>query len=416
MQTPAASEPQAELSPKTTDILKGVAEAELRRDVEAVVRSATRALAALGRLHLPQDEFEEGDERESAINDKHIELAPYVLAALAAVNQLTDLVVTTFVPPARDSVEPSADDFDLEFDLVDGPTGEGSRLTPERNASTAGLSPRQQVAEVAYALAGMLRSRVASRAPLLRHALGQSGVWPLLAELDDYQHGLTKGVQGLLFGVLGVFQQAARREEIWPEYRSAVREAVDLRAAVADLSYHVGRFNTAMSGAQPAELVPLVVGIADRLARFSARPEYRTLRAEDKKAVIDFRRSLYELRHTKRGVPVLPLRRAVEGFSKFLEAMHSINDREVLVLHDRQRLSEALDGLTELESVATHDPAEARERLLAIIRLLSSLTGRHAGLDQALRASGGAPGAALDIRLESARWRALVEAALATVR
>lgn len=416
---PMASVPsidsQRELSPRTRDILATIREPDLRRDVEALVGAALDALTSLGRIHLPQDELEDpSGERDARAKQQYVELAPYVLAALASVNQLTDFVAASFTPPADATAEPTADDFDLQFDLVDGPTGEGSGLTSPTAAARPELTPREQVADVASALAGMLRSRVASLAPRLRHALSQADSWPLLAELDSHKRALLKGVQGLLFGVLGVFADGARREEILPEYRSAVHESVDLRAAITDLSYHIGRFNSAMSGAQPAELVPLVVGVADRLSRFAARPEYRTLRAEDKKAVIDFRRSLHQLRHSKNGVPVVQLRQSVEGFSKFLDAMHSINHREVLVLHDRQRLGEAADRLAEALLQTRTDPASARGQLQAIVRLLSSVTGRHPELDQALRTFG-AGAVNPDLENEVARWQKLVTTALGVV-
>jgi hypothetical protein len=192
-----------------------------------------------------------------------------------------------------------------------------------------------------------------------------------------------------------------------------VREAVDLRAALADLAHHIARFNAAISEAASGDMVPLVVGVADRLARFAARAEYRSLRTEDKKAVIDFRRSLHDLRHADGGVPVVRLRSAIEGFSKFLDALHSINHREVLVVHDRQRLNEALLRLDESSSIV--DPAAARGRLFAIARLLSSVMGRHPDLDQALRLFGNAPAAQLDVHAELLRWQELVQAALAGV-
>jgi len=406
---------QRELSPRTRDILATIRELDLRRDVEALVGAALDALTSLGRIHLPQDELEDpSGERDVRSKQQYVELAPYVLAALASVNQLTDFVAASFTPPADATAEPTADDFDLQFDLVDGPTGEGAGLTSSTTAARPELTPREQVADVASALSGMLRSRVASLAPRLRHALSQTDSWPLLSELDSHKRALLKGVQGLLFGVLGVFADGARREEILPEYRSAVHESVDLRAAITDLSYHIGRFNTAMSGAQPAELVALVVGVADRLSRFAARPEYRTLRAEDKKAVIDFRRSLHQLRHNKNGVPVVHLRQSVEGFSKFLDAMHSINHREVLVLHDRQRLGEAADKLAEALLQTRTDPASARGQLQGIVRLLSSVIGRHPELDQALRTFG-AGALNPDLENEVARWQKLVTTAVGVV-
>jgi hypothetical protein len=404
-----------ELSPRTREVLAAIRDATLRHDVEALAQASVEALAILTRVHLPQDTLEDAADTQAG-RDKHVELAPYVLAALASVNQLTDFVVATFPPPEHASAEPSADDFDFDFDLVDGPTGDGQRLTSGKSAPRPELTPREQVADVANALAGMLRSRVAGLAPRLRHALSQTDAWPLLAELDDYKHALIKGVQGLLFGVLGVFSTDARREEILPEYRSAVHESVELRAAITDLAYHIGRFNAAMSGAKAEELVPLVVGIADRLSRFSGRPEYRTMRAEDKKAIIDFRRDLHKLRHTPTGVPVSALRFAVEGFSKFLDAMHSINHREVLVVHDRQRLTEALERLDGARAQAAGDLEAARGTLQATVRLLSSVTGRHPDLDQALRTFGvGGAGASGDVQTELDRWRGLCEAALGVV-
>ena len=67
-----------------------------------------------------------------------------------------------------------------------------------------------------------------------------------------------------------MFVTDVRRESILPAYRSAVDEAVVLRAAVAELTYHINRFNLALADATPEIAVPLVVAVADRLARFLA--------------------------------------------------------------------------------------------------------------------------------------------------
>lgn len=396
----------AELTPKTIEILQTIRDPGLRDRVEATLRHGSVALADLARIHLPHDQFEA---RDQVVNDRYVELAPYVLAAVASINRMLSQVAENYPRPHQtdDSLE---DDFDLEFDLVDGPTGEGTGLS--RGHIAEELSPDEKISETAHAYGSMLRSRVLGFADRLKFALAQSDSWPLLAELDDHQHKLSKAVQGLYFGMLGVFAQDVRRDEILPSYRSAVSEAVRLRVATADLNYHLSRFNHAIADASPEAAVPLVVAIADRLQRFSARPEYRTMRAEDKKAVIDFRRELYLLRHGHEGLPMARLRIAVEGFSKFLESLQAINHREVLVLHDRQRLSDAFALLERAEAFAATDIDGARIQMAQVVDLVSSLLGRNPELDLAYRRYRAEPPSPDMLPTVIASWKHLVRSTL----
>ncbi len=412
MSTSLYAQSQAEASSRRIEeILAAIDDEALRADVDQVVRLCFTALGHLRRIHLPQDHFEEGEETRER-GDRHLDLAPYVLGAVSSINQLLGHVANAFPNPGH-AVDPGADDdFDLEFDLVDGPTGDGVGLS-HRSDSSAAWSPREKAADALNAFAGMLRSRVLDFAGRLRFALQQADGWPLLAELDEAQHRLTKAVQAVLFGVLGVFAQDVRREEILPAYRSAISESVALRAAFTDLAFHLGRFNQAIQDATPEAAVPLVVGIADRLARFASRPEYRTLRAEDKKAVIDFRATLHALRYRKEGPAMLPLRHAVEGFSKFLDAMHAINHREVLLLHDRTLLSDLLEHLDELIASPELRAATAAEELQRAVEILAATTGRSPDLDQARRDYFNDPPEEARAVGELVRWRGLVQGALA---
>ncbi len=401
-----------ELSPRTRQLLDAIGDGELRERVRESVSLSIAALHALGRVHLPQDQFEESQGVRAA-GDKHVELAPYALAAVAAVNQLLGQIGTSFAPPvASKPSEQSDDDFDFEFDLVDGPTGSGLGLS---HAGAAPADPATSAAEAAHTYGDMVRSRVVGFGDRLQYATRQADDWPLLAELDDGLRRLRKAVQGLLYGLLGVFAQDVRREEIWPEYRSAVGEAVDLRRAIAELSYHVGRFNAALAQASAEQAVPLVVAVADRLGRFAASPAYRALRSDDKKAVIDFRTTLYRLRRSREGLLPGPLRLAVEGFSKFLESLSAINYREVLVLHDRAVLGEALETLAGLEEEAMDAPDVARHELRALVERLGVVSGRSPELDEARRqALESSPQGTVLGEIE--RWRDLVGGVLAHLR
>ncbi|OGR09216.1 MAG: hypothetical protein A2341_23610 [Deltaproteobacteria bacterium RIFOXYB12_FULL_58_9] len=403
----------ASSSQKIEDILQTISDGGLREDVAKVVRLAFEALGNLRRIHLPQDHFEEGG-NDRAADDAHLELAPYVLAAVSTINQLLGFISKAFPAPAS-AAEQSDDDFDLEFDLVDGPTGDGVGLSSTRQQEESSWTPREQVADALNAFGGMLRSRVLDLSERLKFARNQKDSWPLLNELDEAQHRLTKAVQAVLFGALGAFTTDARREEILPAYRSAAAEAVALRAAVAELTFHIGRLNVALADATVEIAVPLVVAVADRLARFSARPEYRTLRAEDKKAVIDFRRTLHDLRHRREGLPLVPLRHAVEGFSKFLEAMGAINHREVLILHDKQRLQDILAEINGVLSAGALADHVVTSYLDALVGRLQVVVGRNPEVDQARReylARTTSPKEPIGLLHQ---WRGLVEMTLMTV-
>lgn len=401
--TTVAAEPI--LSSAVERVLSAVSETTLQTQMRETCLLAVDALHHLTRVYLPQEDF--GASAEAQRFDRHMELAPYVLSAVTRINRLLAHLAETY--PAAAESQDDDDDFDFDFDL------EGNDPAPVADVAPD-LSPEAQVAEAATAFGGMLRSRVVKFGERIEVALAQDEGWPLLAEVDDYKHRLTKAVQGVFFGVLQVFSGDMAREELLPEYRSAVSDAITLRAALTDLTFHVGRFNEVIAGAQGDDLVPLVVGLADRLATFASRPAYRSLRAEDKKAVIDFRRTLHALRRHRKGVPVLELKRAVEGFSKFLEAMRSINQREVLMLHDRTQLEQAHRTLDGVRQLMGHGNLElARQGLAGVVDLVRTLYGRHPELDDLLREAGECDFSVGNLARDHERWSQAVNGAFVAI-
>ena len=399
--------PAPAMTAAVTAILAAIEAVPLRARIDATVRYALAALQEFEAVHLPQDEFEE--QQGAGSFTQHLELAPQVLAAVAASNQLLAYLMANFTPPPEAAGTDDAD-FDLAFDLVDGPTGDSVGLAAPRPLGAASQDLGHRADEAAHAFGGMLRGRLCQFGERLAFALQQQqDPWRLLAELDDYKHRLSKAVQGVLFGILGVFAEVVRREDILPAYRSAVREAVQLRSAVADLSHHTGRCNAALARAEAAQAVPLMVALADRLHRFCARPAYRTLRAEDKRALIEFRRALFGMRQQAGGPTLVVLRQQVEGFAKFLESMQAINHREVLAVHDRLRLQEALDLLRHAATLA--DPAVACTELDTAVSALAAVQGRSPELDAARRDY--IPVAVAEVGLALTHWQGQIASVIA---
>lgn len=376
---------------KVRDLLMAIEDETLRERVAQVVQHTLQALHELGRIHLPQDNLE--TTAAAVEGDRHIELAPYVFKALLRINGLLQYLAETFPAPAAEesSSEGDAedDDFDLAFDLVDGPTGEGEGLSggSSDTPGTSELSGFEAVADAAHAFGGMLRVRTTKFGERLEAAIESEGDWPILAELDDYKHRLIKATQAVLFGVLAVFSNDVRREEILPEYRSAVAESVGLRKAVVELGHHVERCNGLLAGGSADRdiAVPLMVALSERLGRFAASSAYGMLRADDKRAVIGFRGNLYQMRQDKNTLNVVALHRLVEGFSKFLESMGAINHREVLIVHDQQRLQEAHARLDHVAAMLDSDPPVARREFAGLMVALDAVIGRCPPLDDARR-------------------------------
>lgn len=412
-QTPAADLSAPIFTATLTEILQGIEDTQLQVRVQTASEYALVALQAIARIQLPQDAYEQGTHQHPQV--QHRNLIPPLLSAIEAIHRLVAFLLTSF--PARQESHGSSQseaDFELAFDLVDGPTGQNSGLASQASATTQKImTPAQAAADAAHVFGGMLQRRVLQFGDRLEHAVRQQESWPLLAELDDYTHRLSKAVQGVLFGVLAVFSQTARREEIWPEYRSSVSSAVLLRSALSDLSFHVGKFNQALVKASEPEARALMVGLADRLSRFAARSEYRYLRAEDKRSMLDVRATLHQLREHPQSFSVASLRHAVEGFSKFLESMQAINHREVLILHDRQRLTEALAVLGEIEQMIVSQPDNACERMDYLLQMLAALQGRHPELDDARRQY--LPVDSGELAVELGKWRKLLTNVAASV-
>ncbi len=411
------TKPLEVFTPKVEEILQAIEDQALREDMQQAVSLVLHAIAEIERIHLPQDHFEEGA-LDDAKGNMHYELAPGFLGAIVACNNLISFLSEKFPAPA-DMAEDSSDDddFDLEFDLVDGPTGESDSLSGRQDENELiERSPREWVGEAVYAYGGMLRSRIFGFADRIRYSVEQGGGWPLLSELDDNLHKLTKAVQAVLFGILGTFNDRVSREDILPAYRSSLKDSVSLRTAINELSYHIGRFNEALSGENKHLAIPLVVAVSQRLASFSQNPAYRMMRADDKKAIIDFRATLYELRRSKDERAMGRLRITVEGFSKFLESMHAINHREVLVLHDQQIANDALEHLMDLVGQGQTDGRASTAVYIRTISALQVLQGRHPDLDDALRAFGDdSPPPPPQVPAAAMQWMQLMQSVSTTI-
>ncbi len=368
--------PQDELPIKADAALKTISDRALRENLTDVLKECRYIISYINNLNLPQDDVSEGGQTDTSsekrIAEQFLELVKLLQKLIADLGQKF---------PHEENNEPVFDEdaWDLEFDLVD--TARPEEAPAEEPAPTV-ESAEKQISDTSWALGSMLDSKLKEFADRLEFALNANDTWVLLEELDDYSHKFLKATLALYFSLLGIFS-AESRSALLPEYTSAIEVSIDLRREVTELTAHVDRFNGAIAKRSGADCIPYVVALSERLARFSQRSAYRNLRTQDKREFINFRRSLYTIRHAGGGnINTNKLRLTVEGFSKFLESLHAINNREVLVLHDKQILQEIQTVmLPNLLKLYQEDEIAAAPGFVAIMDKLATIYGRDPELD-----------------------------------
>jgi hypothetical protein len=90
-----------------------------------------------------------------------------------------------------------------------------------------------------------------------------------------------------------------------------------------------------------------------------------------------------------------------EGLVKYLESLTVVNQREVLVEHDRRVAAELRDALSVGKELSELSPRTARDILFKACVTAQNLLGRSAGLDLVIkRIDPAAPNAELIVVLE----------------
>jgi hypothetical protein len=71
-----------------------------------------------------------------------------------------------------------------------------------------------------------------------------------------------------------------------------------------------------------------------------------------------------------------------EGLVKYIESLSSINQREVLLVHDQRTIGEMRDALANARQLVDISPHTAREMMERAFQAAQRLRGRHPSTDQ----------------------------------
>lgn len=201
-----------------------------------------------------------------------------------------------------------------------------------------------------------------------------------LRELDASRQSLGEGLFALVSSVFDVFGVHIERSDIVPSYKNALDQALALRKGLADLTLVVTSENDWVikdDSMAEGDVREAIGRVGDVLAEFVDGELCRAMRAPDR---LELEAFLRKLRNDPTGSAAL----ACEGLAKYLESLSIINQREVLVEHDKQVMDEIRQSLEAARSLLLVSPEAASQMVRESLQHAGRLRGRNARLDEQL--------------------------------
>jgi hypothetical protein len=162
-------------------------------------------------------------------------------------------------------------------------------------------------------------------------------------------------------------------------------QPVAVRAAVADMIRLIGARLKSVEEAELEDVQWHAQHIERDLDTFGRTAAYKVLRAQDKRVVIEFRREIGRIA-ARENAAKLELTMALRPFSAFVQSLRAVvNQRELLIAHDREVWASCGVKLERAEALAAKDAAAAAAAFEDAAKTAMALYGRDSALDAFLR-------------------------------
>lgn len=231
----------------------------------------------------------------------------------------------------------------------------------------------EKVSSIEYGL----RSQYTDATQRLHVALAGGETNQVLALLDDTQSALSEGVHALVTAVYQAFVPAVDVTTVVPGYFTQLGRALLVRRGLAQLATTLGPNNDVLQGDEPERFETVLSTIRGVMQNFVGSVVCRAMRAADRWQMVEFERDLAEQ-------PLRLARQTSEGLVKYLDSLRSINQREVLVVHDQRALEEMRESLATARGLIDISPRTAQEMIERAHQAAQRLRGRSPATDQQL--------------------------------
>jgi hypothetical protein len=230
-----------------------------------------------------------------------------------------------------------------------------------------------------------ISSQVAELGERMRDPGVVSDRWNLLSELQRFRTRFREEIGELVYESAAALEDV-RRKEVVPGYAEEVAAAVLVRTTVADLVRMVETRLEKFREAVPEDIQWHAQRCEREMDLFGRTPAYQGLRAQDKRAVIEFRQQMAQLAadpHVRKADLLAlsePLQTVVLGMAE------ASRHHGTLAEHDRETLAAIGVRLEQAEqALAVDEPAAARTLAEAALKA-QALYGLDPSFDAFLRA------------------------------
>lgn len=334
------------LPQRLEELLEALSDPAFGGRLRLVYAAASQAISRLSDMDLVK--YETPDLSSSPDLSLWEEMAPVIRDTVMDVNALLNVIREQF--PER----------------ADPPGG------PERRA--AGLL-REAMAEMAQGITQLGET--------LRDPAVVSDRWSLLAEIQRLRARFRDQIGNLVYDSAGSFAEVTRQEVV-PGYAAEVRASVTVRAIVADLARLVAARLNKVREAEFEDVQWNAQQLQGELDAFGRTAAYRSLRAQDKRRIIEVRMEVSRLA-LNANPNKSELMDVMQGLDIFVRSLSVVNQRLLLIQHDREVWASCGVRLEQALGVLAEDEADAARGLSEAASAAQALYGRDPGLDAFLR-------------------------------
>lgn len=353
-----AATPSPSLTPKLEELLQTLSDRAFAERLRQVYGAASQAIARLSDLDLLKYETAHVD--DSPDLSLWEEMAPVIRDTVVDVNALLNVVREQFASRPAGAAGPG------------GPLAATVEARRAKDASELLLGWMQQLAQ-----------GVTQLGETMRNPAVVSDRWTLLAEIQRLRERFREQIASLVFESASAFGPVTRQQVV-PGHEAEVKAAVMVRAIVADLSRIVSARMSKVREAEPEDVQWNAQQLQTELDAFGRTAAYKNLRAQDKRHIIELRVRVGQLaiQDSPAKAEVLSV---VEELDTFVRSLSSVNQRQLLIAHDREVWAGCGVRLERAMGLGGSEPAGAAKALAEAAASAQSLYGREPRLDAFLR-------------------------------
>lgn len=208
----------------------------------------------------------------------------------------------------------------------------------------------------------------------LKVALSTGEIGHALGVLDDTQSSASEACHALVTTVYETFLPDVNPTTVVPGYLTALGRALLVRRGVAELAGTLGPHNAKLQAGDAAAYEPALATVRLTLQQYVNSVVCRAMRPADRWQMVEFERQLA-------GESTAAARLTTEGLVKYLDSLGTINQREVLVMHDRRTLETMREAVANARQLIDLSPRAAAEMMDRAYQAAQRLKGRSPVID-----------------------------------